>query len=87
MAGYIDVLTSFRLLQSYIVQPGGRKSPVAEAIDHAFYNKGWEEKNFQTKVVVDQREMASPTHAVDCYKNHIAVEIEWNNKDPFLTGI
>jgi|SRR6266567_2835124 hypothetical protein len=79
----IDVLTSFRLHKSHILKPGGRKSLVAEVIDQAFYNKGWEEKDFQTKVVVDQREMESPTHSVDCYKNQIAVEIEWNNKDPF----
>jgi hypothetical protein len=27
--------------------------------------------------------MESPTHKVDCYRNHVALEIEWNNKDPF----
>ena len=25
----------------------------------------------------------SPTHKVDCFKNGIGLEIEWNNKDPF----
>jgi hypothetical protein len=28
--------------------------------------------------------MLSPTHKVDCYKNQVALEIEWNNKDPFF---
>jgi hypothetical protein len=28
--------------------------------------------------------MESPTHAVDCFKSRIALEIEWNNKDPFF---
>jgi len=28
--------------------------------------------------------MDSPTHKVDCYKNRVALEIEWNNKDPFF---
>ena len=28
--------------------------------------------------------MRSPTHKIDCYKNHIALEIEWNNKNPFF---
>ena len=28
--------------------------------------------------------MVSPTHKVDCFKNRVAVEIEWNNKDPFF---
>jgi hypothetical protein len=80
----IDVLMGFRLLRSSIVKPGGRKSTVAEALDQAFYNRGWLEKNFYTKIVVDKREMESPTHSVDCFKNKIAVEIEWNNKDPFF---
>ena len=33
---------------------------------------------------VDGNERLSPTHKVDCYKNRIALEIEWNNKDPFF---
>lgn len=28
--------------------------------------------------------MDSPTHKIDCYKNRIALEVEWNNKDPFF---
>jgi hypothetical protein len=28
--------------------------------------------------------MLSPTHKVDCVKNRVALEIEWNNKDPFF---
>jgi hypothetical protein len=33
---------------------------------------------------VDNDERASPTHSVDCFKNRIALELEWNNKDPFF---
>ncbi len=33
---------------------------------------------------MDQEEVNSPTHRIDCYKNRIALEIEWNNKDPFF---
>jgi transposase len=32
---------------------------------------------------VDDAELQSPTHEVDCFKNRVALEIEWNNKDPF----
>ncbi len=39
---------------------------------------------FSTKVIVDENSLDSPTHKVDCYKNRIALEIEWNNKDPFF---
>lgn len=79
-----DVLTGFRLLRSHIKVPGGRKSLVAEVIDHHFSERGWVEKSFDTKVIVDKHEMDSPTHKVDCFKNEVALEIEWNNKDPFF---
>ncbi len=79
----ISVLTTFRLFKRDILTPGGRKSPIAEAIDQKFFPLGWEEKGFETKIIVDKNEFDSPTHKVDYYKNHVAVETEWNNKDPF----
>ncbi len=62
---------------------GGRKSDVAGWIDAEFERKGWKERHFDTKIVVDESEIKSPTHKVDCFKNRVALEIEWNNKDPF----
>lgn len=79
----IAVLTNFRLLESHIRAKGGRKSDISSSLDKQFYSKGWKEKGFHTKVVIDDNELDSPTHKVDCYKNHIALEVEWNNKDPF----
>lgn len=49
-----------------------------------FYQRGWVEKKFDTEIVVDGSATQSPTHKVDCFKNRVAVEIEWNNKDPFF---
>lgn len=80
-----DVLTRFRLLKSHIAVGGGRKSQVAGWIDSELAAKGWVEKGFDTKITVDDNEMNSPTHAVDCFKNRIAVEIEWNNKQFLYT--
>ena len=79
-----SVLTRFRLLKSFIEVGGGRKSKVSAWIDGEFYAKGWLEKKFDTKITVDDHDMESPTHAVDCFKNRVALEIEWNNKDPFF---
>jgi len=79
----VSVLSDFRLYQHDIITPGGRKSPIAEAIDDRFLPLGWVEKSFETKITVDANEFDSPTHKVDYYKNHVAVETEWNNKDPF----
>lgn len=80
----IDVLEQFRLKRSWITVGGGSKTDAAGAIDTFLYNRGWKEKKFDTAIKVDDATVDSPTHKVDCYKNHIAVEVEWNNKDPFF---
>lgn len=79
----IDVLSKFSLKKSWITNPGGRKSKISESIDSFLYSRNWVEKEFKTEVVVDENKMESPTHKIDCYKNQVALEIEWNNKDPF----
>lgn len=79
----IDVLRGFRLLHSEIATPGGRKSLIADRLDNAFKARGWAEKRFDTRIVVDANETISPTHEVDVFKNRVALEVEWNNKDPF----
>lgn len=80
----IEVLRAFRLPRSQIVKGGGRKTDIAGGLDKALSERGWVEKCFATKIVVDDNEMESPTHKVDCFKNRVALEIEWNNKDPFF---
>ena len=80
----IDLLGQFTLCKSWIAVGGGRKSKVAEAIDGYLYGREWIEKEFATSVKVDEHVMDSPTHKIDCYKNKVALEIEWNNKDPFF---
>lgn len=80
----IDLLSQFNLCKSWITVGGGRKSGVSESIDGYLYQKGWIEKEFATSVKVDENIMESPTHKIDCYKNKVALEIEWNNKDPFF---
>ena len=41
-------------------------------------------KLFLTCIQVDAATRDAPTHKVDCFRNRVAVEIEWNNKDPFF---
>ena len=79
----IAVLRNFRLLRSEILTPGGRKSGIADRLDKPFYARGWEEKKFETSILVDGVEHVSPTHKVDCFKDGVGIEVEWNTKDPF----
>jgi hypothetical protein len=83
-AEIIAVLRAFRLLRSEIQAAGKNKSPIARQIDGAFYARGWKEKQFETAIKVDDQTYESPTHKVDCFKGRVALELEWNNKDPFF---
>ena len=79
----LDLLLAFRLRTSWIRTGGGNKSQLSAAIDGFLGRRGWVEKQFQTAIEVDGQRIDSPTHKVDCYKNGIALGIEWNNEDPF----
>lgn len=79
----LESLRGFQLLASDILKPGKNKTDIARKFDSGLLAKGWKEKTFDTRIVVDKTEYATPTHSVDCYKNRVALEIEWNNKDPF----
>lgn len=79
-----DVLRGFRLLKSEVLVGGGNRSLISRRIDGAFYAKGWQEKGFATSITVDETTFNSPTHAVDCFRAGVAIEMEWNNKDPFF---
>lgn len=79
-----DVLTRFRLYKDWIAVGGGNRTNLAGWIDAEFAKHGWVEKHFETSILVDGQKSDSPTHKVDCFKNRIAFELEWNNKDPFF---
>ena len=80
----VEVLDGFRLLRSEILTAGGGLSPISQGINAAFGARGWREEKFETRIVVGDTVYASPTHAVDCLKGRVALELEWNNKDPFF---
>ena len=79
----LELLNKFQLKKSWITEGGGSKSRISGSIDQFFYDNGWEEKEFLTQICVNGNEVKVPTHKVDCYRNSVALEIEWNNKDPF----
>lgn len=83
-ADIIAILREFRLYRSEVAAEGGNRSPISRRLDGAFYKRGWKERNFATAIVVDNERLESPTHKVDCFKGRVALEIEWNNKDPFF---
>jgi hypothetical protein len=75
----LAMLRQFKVFSSQILGGGGNKSKVARGLDRFLYDRGWREKEFDTKVLIDGVAYESPTHKVDCFKNRVALEIEWNN--------
>lgn len=79
-----SMLAAFVLRKSDIITPGGSQSRISSGIDAFFYARGWSEHDFKFRVEADGVTKLAPTHKVDYYKNRVAVETEWNNKDPFF---
>lgn len=79
----LKVLSEYQLLYSHILQPGGNKGPISQGLEQVFTELGWVEKKWDIDVLIDGESRDSPTHKVDYYRNRVAVETEWNNKDPF----
>jgi len=80
----LDCLDAFWLTKQMVKEPGGSKSNISKTIDNFLQERGWDERSFDTKLVVDGKEIPSPTHKIDNFKNGVGVEVEWNNKDPFF---
>ena len=80
----LEALRKFKLHRSEILTPGGRRSQIVERLESPLKTHGWLEKKFETSILVDGVELNSPTHKVDCFKGKVALEVEWNNKDPFF---
>jgi hypothetical protein len=77
-------LDAFVLRRTDILKKGGRKSLIAIAIDAEFQQeRGWKERGFDIKIVVDGKSHPTPTHKIDNFKNRVGIEVEWNNKTEF----
>ncbi|MDX2236111.1 MAG: BglII/BstYI family type II restriction endonuclease [Hyphomonadaceae bacterium] len=80
----LTALRIFRLYKSEIATPGGSRSKIVKRLEYPLVSAGWIEKQFKTAIEIDGVSTPSPTHKVDCFKGRIALEVEWNNKDPFF---
>lgn len=82
------VLAEAELPVSELVKGGGGETALTQRLRHRLsddYN--WKKHNFEIKKIIDGKERESISHEIDHIKTFngwtIALEIEWNNKDPF----
>jgi len=82
------VLSEFRISLDEIVTGGGGESGPTMRLRHELSDIGWRKHNFSVTTIVDGREQSGISHEVDHVKfaesGTLALEIEWNNKDPFF---
>lgn len=71
-----------------LIQGGGGEGELTQRLRKSLADAGWVKHNFEIKKIVDGVEKESISHEVDHVKRFdtgtCAMEIEWNNKDPFF---
>lgn len=81
-------LLGFRLSAREIIQSGGGQAESTMRLRDALYGCGWAKHKFEIRTIVDGVQREATTHEIDhvrhCENGSLALEIEWNNKDPFF---
>lgn len=83
-----SILCDIQLPVEELIRGGGGEGALTQRIRKALSDEfGWRKHNFEIKKVIDGEEKESISHEIDHVKDFpkgtFALEIEWNNKDPF----
>ncbi|MFV0360773.1 BglII/BstYI family type II restriction endonuclease [Tropicimonas sp.] len=83
-----QALLDLAILSEELIGSGGGEAPSTQRLRRRLTGAGWPKHNFDFRLIVDGRETVSNSHEIDhvrrAAKGNIALEIEWNNKDPFF---
>jgi len=83
------VLLEAKIPVEELIRGGGGEGELTQRLRKRLSNDfGWIKHNFEIKKIVDGEERESISHEIDHVKRFpkgvFALEIEWNNKDPFF---
>jgi len=71
-----------------LIGSGGGEAASTQRLRRGLYVAGWPKHNFSFQLIVDGVETVANSHEIDHVRRTdsgtIALEIEWNNKDPFF---
>jgi len=83
-----NALMEVKIPAEELVGSGGGEAQSTQRLRRRLYDVGWPKHNFDFKLIVDGIETVSNSHEIDHVRRSeagtIALEIEWNNKDPFF---
>jgi hypothetical protein len=88
-AELVAALLALRLGAAEIVASGGGEAPSTRRLRRELAAAGWRKHNFRLETLLDGRPLGAGTsHEIDHVRKGaaglLALEIEWNNKDPFF---
>lgn len=71
-----------------LIGSGGGEALSTQRLRKRLYEQNWPKHMFDFRLIVDGRETVSNSHEIDHVRRGasgtVALEIEWNNKDPFF---
>ncbi|MCC6949562.1 MAG: restriction endonuclease [Bradyrhizobiaceae bacterium] len=83
-----QVLNSLTIPIEEIIAGGGGEAKGTQRLRKKLNEMGWVKTKFEIKKTINNRERESISHEIDHVKEFpngtVALEIEWNNKDPFF---
>ena len=89
----VEVLTEFRIDVEELLVGGGSRATMTSRFDASLHARGWGKRTVTIAKLIDDRMIHSTRgHEIDMFGAGppdedypgIAVEMEWNNKDPFF---
>ena len=88
MSELCDIMLGITISAEELVRGGGGEAPVTQRLRRALADSIWSTRRVTIRKIVDDQERASITHKIDHVRStdigSVALEIEWNNKDPFF---
>lgn len=83
-----DALLDVSIPVEELIGSGGGEAQSTQRLRRRLYEAGWPKHNFRFTLTVDGVETVAQSHEIDHVRRaeagRIALEIEWNNKDPFF---
>lgn len=82
------VLSDFRIADVELIKGGGGEAGSTQRLRRSLTEREWIKRNIVIRKTVDDIERAAISHEIDHVRRTangaIALEVEWNNKDPFF---
>ncbi len=83
-----NVLIGVRISDVELIRGGGGEANSTQRLRRSLTDRGWFKRNIIIRKIVDGAERSAISHEIDHVRRmengSIALEIEWNNKDPFF---